>query len=128
MARTCALCQADISGRDWRAIYCGRFCREKAYRENNREPIKRRKAADYHKRRVHVLAKNKEWYQANKSEISLKGKQSRAAEKGIDLTDRCCTACDDDISHRTLNAEYCQTCSQAREQEFKQTSTQSNLI
>jgi len=119
MTRFCAMCQADISSRDWRALYCSRYCREKAYRENNSERIKERKACDYQKRKVQVLAKNKEWYQANKSEISLRGKQARAAKRGLDLNDRCCADCGADIAHRTLKAEYCQSCSQTRERELK---------
>ena len=119
MTRLCAMCQADISHRDWRALYCSRYCREKAYRENNREHIKERKACDYQKRKGQVLAKNKEWYEANKSEISLRGKQARAAERGINLGDRRCLMCDSDISHRTLKAKYCESCSLVREQALK---------
>ena len=119
MKRTCPVCQTDISRRDSRAIYCGKSCRNKAYRENNRDRIKVRKAADYQKNLLPNRAKRGEWYQAHKAEISLRSKQARAVEKGIELEDRRCSICGVNISQRTLKAKYCETCSRAREQEMK---------
>ncbi len=117
MPRRCIACEADISGRDWQAKYCSRSCSQKAYLKNNKSRVKKLRADSYQRNKEHHQARYRERYDSLKDEISLKGKQTRAAARGIDLNNRRCIVCQRDISHRNLKAEYCQPCYAAHEKE-----------
>lgn len=83
MNRACHICQADISYRDVQAKYCGKACSQKAYVQNNKARVKELKAASYQRNRKNHQDKRQEWYQANRGEISLRGKQARAAAMAL---------------------------------------------
>ena len=114
MPRTCAVCQADISWRHILAKYCGTPCRSKAYWENNKERLREHKAMSYQRDKEHIQEKRRQWRRDNREDINRRGKLQRAAAIGIDLNDRRCAVCDGDISHRTLKAEYCESCYKER--------------